>query len=105
MRSINSSGNTKPNRRIASHPDDPTAPLADRLMLALGMWPSYVEELGVEAVLDAVVALRTKAHQFEFVAEDYGDAAGKLMIAEGLLEEMHQKLKDWTVYRIIEDYI
>lgn len=93
----------KPERRIASHPDDPTAPLADRLMLALGMWPNYVEKLGVEAVLDAAVALRTKAHQFGFAAEDYGDAAAKLVIAEGLLEEMYQKLNGWAAYRLEEE--
>lgn len=62
-------------RRIASHPDDPTAPLADRLLLALGMWPKYAEELGVDAVLDAAVSFRTAAHLFPMVQEDYGTVA------------------------------
>ena len=107
----------EPERRIASHPDDPTAPLADRLLLALGMWPSYVDELGVDAVLNAAVALRTNAHQLSFVSEDYGDVSARLAEAEELIEEtldcfddnsadlghvldeMRRKLVDWVEYR------
>lgn len=59
-------------RGPASLPDVPAAPLADRLMLALGIQPSYVEELGVEEVLGAAVIIRTQAHRFPFAAEDFG---------------------------------
>ena len=59
-------------RRIASHPDQPDDPLANRLMLALGMWPNYVAQMGVEAVVEAAVTLRTAAHLYPMASEDYG---------------------------------
>ena len=59
-------------RRIASHPDQPDDPLANRLMLALGMWPNYVAQLGVEEVVEAAVTLRTAAHLYPMACEDYG---------------------------------
>ena len=59
-------------RRIASHPDQPDDPLANRLMLALGMWPNYVAQLGVEEVGEAAVTLRTAAHLYPMACEDYG---------------------------------
>lgn len=58
--------------RIASHPDDPNAPLADRLLLALGMWPKYVEELGAEEVIAATAQIRSDAHRLPMCSEDYG---------------------------------
>lgn len=73
--------------RIASHPDDPTAPLADRLLLALGMWPKYVEELGVDAVLDAAVRIRSEAHRYPMVCEDWGALRDR---HEALLTELRR---------------
>ncbi len=58
--------------RFASHDDDPEAPLVDRLLLALGMWPSYVTELGEDAVIEAAVVIRGNAHRYPMAAEDYG---------------------------------
>lgn len=64
--------NRQVTNRAASHPDDPNAPLADRLMLALGMWPSYVDELGVEEVIEAAAQIKWDAHRFSMCSEDYG---------------------------------
>lgn len=61
--------------RIASHPDQPDDPLANRLMLALGMWPNYVAQLGVDVVIEAAVTIRTAAHLYPMACEDYGAAA------------------------------
>ena len=82
-----------PNRRIASHPDDPDAPLADRLLLALGMWPDYVDQLGVDAVLDGTVMLRSDAHRYPMVCEDYGAVAAD----RDRLQEALEHIRDLTV--------
>lgn len=58
--------------RIASHDDDPAASFADRLLLALGIWPHHAEQIGQEETLDAVVMIRTAAHKFPMAAEDFG---------------------------------
>lgn len=80
-------------RRIASHPDDPDAPLADRLLLALGMWPDYVDQLGVDAVLDATVMLRSDAHRYPMVCEDYGAVADH----RDRLQEALEHIRDLSV--------
>ena len=58
--------------RIASHDDDPHASLVDRLLLALGMWPFYVDDLGPDALVKAAAKIRSDAHRFPMAAEDYG---------------------------------
>ncbi|HVM07166.1 MAG TPA: hypothetical protein VM345_01785 [Acidimicrobiales bacterium] len=58
--------------RAASHPDDPSASFADRLLLALGIWPVHVNELGQEAAIEAAVQFRWDAHRFPMVCEDFG---------------------------------
>ena len=61
-----------PEPRIASHADQPEASLAERLLLALGMWPDYVEQLGADALIEAAVLIRSDAHRYPMVCEDYG---------------------------------
>jgi hypothetical protein len=80
-------------RRIASHPDDPSAPFEDRLMLALGMWPSYRAELGDEAVIAAAVILRGDAHRYPMVCEDWGTATG-------LVESLRAELQDLRAFSL-----
>jgi hypothetical protein len=82
--------------RIASHPDDPSAPFADRLLLALGISPRHAEQAGDEQTLDAVVAIRTAAHRYPMVVEDYGTAAEErdelrhaLIYVRRALDRMH----------------
>lgn len=83
-------------KRIASHPDDPSAPFADRLMLALGIWPHHAEQAGREAVLDAAVMIRTDAHKYPMVVEDYGAQADRL----DALEVIRQRVSDgWEPLR------
>jgi len=61
--------------------------LADRLLLALGMWPSYVTELGEQAVIDAAVVIRGNAHRYPMAAEDYGRVDDtRVALVEGVLE-------------------
>lgn len=62
----------QPPPRIASHDDDPSAPLAERLLLALGIDPAVVAEFGEQTVIDAAVLIKTYAHKFPMVSEDYG---------------------------------
>lgn len=57
-------------KRIASHPDDPSASLADRLLLALGIWPDHATQVGRTAVVDAAVQIRTDAHKYPMVVAD-----------------------------------
>ena len=65
-------------RRVASHPDDPEASFADRLLLALGMWPNYRETIGDLDLLDAAVKIRSDAHRYPMVCEDYGAKCNEL---------------------------
>jgi hypothetical protein len=87
-------------KRIASHPDDPAAPLADRLLLALGMWPSYIDELGGEpgeAVIEAAVLIRTQAHLYSFAAEDFGTARDEADRLREALKQISKVLQEVLV--------
>lgn len=85
---------SQPEPRIASHPDDPTAPLADRLLLALGMWPSYVEQIGADECVEAAVIIRTQAHKFPMAAEDFGTERELRDELVGALREIHETLSN-----------
>lgn len=95
---------------IASNPDDPDAPLADRLLLALGMWPQYVEQLGVDEVLAAAVEFRSRAHLFPMAAEDYGTAAAeredlrsRLIAAEGVVSAAERVMASQVPAGVLEE--
>lgn len=62
----------------ASHPDDPGAPLVDRLLLALGISPRHAAQAGDDETVEAAVLLRTQAHKFPMVVEDWGVAREEL---------------------------
>lgn len=63
----------EPPRRIASHDDDPDAPFADRLLLALGISPAHVAQVGEQAAIDAAVLIKTDAHKFPMLVEDFSE--------------------------------
>lgn len=78
----------------ASHPDDPTAPFADRLLLALGMWPTYPEQLGEEAVLKAASSFRWDAHRFPMACEDFGTQADEIERLRAAITEAVRTLEE-----------
>src|SRR5258708_29274698 len=78
----------KPEPRIASHPDDPNAPLATRLMLALGIWPVHAMDVGDNAIVEAAVIIRNQAHRFPMAAEDFGTERGLRDELVGVLREI-----------------
>lgn len=74
--------------RLASHPDDPSAPFADRLLLALGIWPQHVAEMGEDAAIEAAARIRGDAHKFPMVAEDFGNEREQRELCEGILRDL-----------------
>lgn len=74
--------------RFASHPDDPSAPFADRLLLALGIWPHHIAEMGEETAIEAAVIIRGNAHKFPMAAEDYGNERDQRELCEGILRDL-----------------
>jgi hypothetical protein len=74
--------------RIASHPDDPDAPLADRLLLALGIWPHHAVEAGDDEVVEAAVIIRSNAHRYPMVTEDWGTVRADLEHALALVDDI-----------------
>lgn len=77
--------------RVASHPDDPEAPFADRLLLALGIWPHHIEQLGPLGENEAVGAaaiIRSDAHKFPMVAEDFGNERELRELYEGIVRDI-----------------
>lgn len=74
--------------RVASHPDDPEAPFADRLLLALGIWPDHVAEMGEQTAIDAACIIRTNAHKFPMAAEDFGNEREQRELFEGIVRDI-----------------
>lgn len=85
--------------RIASHPDDPDAPFADRLLLALGVHPNHVTGPAAVITEDDAVAIaaqfRSDAHRYPMVCEDYGTQRDE---AEGLTGLIDVMLKGMPVF-------
>jgi hypothetical protein len=73
--------------RCASLPDDVSAPLADRLLLALGMWPSYVGELGADEVVATAAMIKSAAHRYPMAAEDFGTQSAMRQELEDAVRE------------------
>lgn len=84
-----------PERRIASMPDEPDAPLARRLLLALGLDLAQLEEMfgdetaAVEAAVEVAVAFRNEAHRAPMVAEDWAAERARREDLESLVELMN----------------
>lgn len=74
--------------RMASHQDDPEAPFADRLLLALGIWPHHVAEMGEQTAIDAACIIRRDAHKFPMAAEDYGNERDQRELLEGVVRDL-----------------
>lgn len=72
--------------RVASHADDPSASLADRLLLALGIWPHHARQAGDDEVVKAAVKIRTRAHREPMIAEDWSSE-------RALREELEERLR------------
>ena len=65
-------------RPIGVYPTAYVSSEDEDIMLALGMWPNYVAQLGVDEVIEAAVTLRTAAHLYPMACEDYGAAAEEI---------------------------
>lgn len=74
--------------RMASHPDDPEASFADRLLLALGIWPEHVAEMGEQTAIDAACIIRRDAHKFPMAAEDFGNERDQRELLEGIVRDL-----------------
>lgn len=73
--------------RFSSHPDEPTASFADRLLLALGIWPHHAQEFGEDVAVDAAALIKAQAHRFPMAAEDFHYERERREDAEAEMED------------------
>lgn len=64
-------------------PDDPKAPLVDRLLLALGITPEQATKAGDAAVVEAAEAFRTASLRYPMVVEDWNAERARREELEG----------------------
>ena len=81
-------------RRIASLPDEPDAPLERRLLLALGLNMDVLEELfgdpaaAADAAVECAVAFRNEAHRAPMITEDWAAERARREDLESLVQLM-----------------
>lgn len=83
-----------PETRIASMPDEPDAPLARRLLLALGLDLEQLEELlgdpavAADAAVECAVEFRNQAHRTPMITEDWAAERARREDLESLVDLM-----------------